>query len=135
MHAPSPLRKRNTSERPWHSNASCLPELNRNRAGCRAADDNPPAEMPMPAQLLAAKPVRLFRRNRGLLGDNQPLDDASHVHSVGVRGDVYEPLIAELVEALLLRFDHFLILKKCRRDLAIELLRRLGIVLPVAIRC
>jgi hypothetical protein len=57
------------------------------------------------------------------------------VHSVGVRGDVDEPPIAELVEALLLRFDHFLILKKSRRNLAIELLGRLGIVLPVAIRC
>jgi hypothetical protein len=56
------------------------------------------------------------------------------MHSVGVGGDVDEAPFAELVEPPLLRFNHLLILKKCRCDLAIELLRRLGIVLAVAIR-
>src|SRR6516164_4787008 len=78
--------------------------------------------------------LTLFCRDCRLLTDDQPLDHAPHVHSVGVGGDVDEALFAELVEAPLLRFDHFLILEKRRRDLAIELLRRLGIVLPVAIR-
>jgi hypothetical protein len=69
-----------------------------------------------------------------LLTDDQLLDHASHVHSVGVGGDVHEAPFAELVEAPLLCFDHLLILEKGRCDLAIELLGRLGIVLLVAIR-
>jgi hypothetical protein len=32
---------------------------------------------------------------RGLLSDNQPLENPPHVHSVGVGGDVLEVLFAE----------------------------------------
>src|SRR6516162_119539 len=56
-------------------------------------------------------PAPLFCRDCGLLTDDQ-----------------------SLVQAPLLRFNHFLILKKGRCYLAIELLGRLGVVLPVAIR-
>src|SRR6516164_4313075 len=76
----------------------------------------------------------LFCCSCRLLTGDQPLDDAPHVHSAGVGGDVDETLFAELVKAVLLRFDHRLILEKSRRDLAIELLGRLGIVLPVTVR-
>src|SRR5262249_37731766 len=79
-------------------------------------------------------PPALLCRDGGLLTGDQPLDSAPHVHPVGVGGDVDEALFAVLVEAPLLRFDHLLVLKKGRSDLAIKLLRRLGIVLPIAIR-
>ena len=77
--------------------------------------------------------IDLLCCNRGLLGDNQPLDNPSHVHSVGVRGDVDKALFTEFVEPPLLRLDDFLVLEKGWSDFAVELLGRLGVVLPVAV--
>jgi len=48
-------------------------------------------------------PAALFCGDCGLLTDDQPLDHAPHVHSVGIGGDVNEALFAELVETALLR--------------------------------
>jgi len=42
--------------------------------------------------------LTLFCCDCGLLTDDQPLDHAPHVHSVGVGGDVDEALFAELVD-------------------------------------
>jgi hypothetical protein len=52
---------------------------------------------------------------------------------IGVGGDVDEALFTEFVEQPLLRLDHFLVLEKGRRDLAVELLGRRGVVLPIAV--
>ena len=76
----------------------------------------------------------LFRCDPSLLLGDQALDHAPHMHPVGVGGDVDEPLLAEFVEPRLLRLDHGFVLEKRRRDLAVELLGRLGLVLPVAVR-
>ena len=56
------------------------------------------------------------------------------MHAVGVGRDIDKAPLAEFVEPPLLRFDHVLILDKGRRDLAIELFGRLGLILAIPVR-
>ena len=44
-------------------------------------------------------PPTLLCRSHGSLTDDQSLDHAPHMHSVGFGGDVDEALLAELLEA------------------------------------
>src|SRR5437764_1292959 len=70
----------------------------------------------------------LLRREGRLLFSDQALDHAAHVHAVGVRRDIDEPVLAELTEPRLLRLDHLAVLDKGRRDLPVELLGRFRLV-------
>ena len=68
----------------------------------------------------------LLGRKRGSFPGDQTLDHPAHLHTGGVRGDVDQPLFAELAEASLLRLDHDPILDKSRGDLLVESPRRLS---------
>src|SRR5690242_210921 len=74
----------------------------------------------------------LLRRQRAV-ALRHPLEEAAHDHAVGVRHDVDQALLTELGEPRLLGLHHVLVLDEGRRDLAIELLGRLGLVLAIAV--